>query len=138
MFNKTFFSGAILSCGVLFAAPSFAQSASFDVDAVRAACSTSSEACLVAVQAAIATLRQAGLSAAQFNTQLGVIAGTALGAAASLPATERAALAGVLRDVAAASTNAEQVASLTALAARLETDASSVDLTAVAQAFSST
>lgn len=137
MFHKTFFAGALFYCSVMFAAPGFAQTATFDADAVRAACATSAEACVVAVQAAIATLRQAGLSAAQLNTQLGVVAGTALGAAASLPTAERAALSGVLRDVAAASTNTQQIASLTALAATLESDAPSVDLTAVAQSFSS-
>lgn len=137
MLQTTFFARAVFSCSVIFAAPGFAQTATFDADAVRAACATSAEACLVAVQAAITNMRQAGLSAEQLNTQLGVVAGTALGAATSLPTAERAALSGVLRDVAAASTNAQQITSLTALAAMLESNASSVDLMAVAQSLSS-
>lgn len=136
MLNKTFFAGAILSSGVFFAAPSIAQTAVFDADAVRAACATSSQSCLTAVQTALAAVRQAGLSPAQVNAQLGVIAGTALAAAAALPPAERAGLGGALREIAAVSTNAEQIASLGSLATALETDATSVDLTAVAQSLS--
>ncbi|NEX46528.1 hypothetical protein [Pseudotabrizicola algicola] len=133
---KTVFCAAIISSSVLLPAPSSAQTVAFDANAVRTACATSSLECLAAVRAAIAGLRQAGLSIAALNTQLGILAGTALGAAAALPAAERTALANVLREIAAASTNSDQIASLTSLAAQLEADAASVDLTAVAQAFS--
>lgn len=131
------FAGVVLSSVLMVSVPASAQTAIFDVEAISVACKTSADVCLVAVQAAVAALQQAGLSEAQLNTQLGVIAGTAATAAAALPAAEKVAFAKVLLTVADASTNSAQIASLNELAAALQGGASSVDLTAVAQSFSS-
>lgn len=120
---------------IAFSTPVMAQTPLVDAAAIEAACAASAEACELAVAQAIATLKAAGLSAADMNTQLGVIAGTAVKAAEKLPAAEKLKLGGMIREIAAASTNPAQKAALVSLASSVETG-SKVDLVAVASALS--
>lgn len=111
-------------------APASAQAPLFDVAAVQAGCASGAGVCLVAVQAAIAAL--AGLPAATLNTQLGVIAGIATEAAQSAPPAQQAAYAGVLNEVAAASSDPDQIESLTEVAGSFATGGT-VDTEATAE-----
>lgn len=120
------------------AAPTFAQTFTVDSAAIAAACANSATACEAAVAQQVARLRAAGLSPAVVNRQLGVIAGTAVSSAASLPAAQRGQLANTLRSVAAASTNTRQVAAIQQLATNLTagTAGNAANLRAVAQSLS--
>ena len=127
---------AAMACMMLaFSTPVMAQAPLVDTAAIKAACSKSAALCKLAVEAAIVALKAAGLSADVLNAELGVIAGTAVSAAANLPAAEKLALGGMLRDIAAASTNPAQQAALVNLASAVETG-SDVDLVAFASAIS--
>jgi hypothetical protein len=88
-----------------------------------------------AVEQAIATLRALGLTPAELNTQLGVLAGAALDGAKNLPAAEKVLLAGMITTIREASTDPEQIAALSGLAVQLETGAD-INLDAFAQAIS--
>lgn len=136
MYTRISFVGTVLAATMSFSAAATAQTALVDTAAISAACSTSGAACTVAVRAAIVRLRAAGLTPAALNAQLGVIAGTAVRAAASLPPAQRVAVAASLREIAAASTNAGQIASITQVATAIEAGAGNIDLEAVADAFS--
>ena len=127
--------GMILSGATAFSAPVLAQTYIVDTAAIVSGCSTSAGACTIVVQAAITALQAAGLSAAALNAELGVIASTALLAAASLPPAQLALLSAVMMDIAAASTDPLQKQALTELASALESG-TSVDLVAVASALS--
>lgn len=127
---------ASVTCMVIaFSTPVMAQAQSVDTAAIATACSSSSEQCRIAVAQAIAALKAAGLSASALNAQLGVVAGVALSAAANLPAAEKLKLGGMIREIAAASTNARQQTALLSLASAVETG-SNVDLAAAASAMS--
>ncbi len=88
------------------------------------------------MRAAIAALRASGLTAAAINAQLGVIAGAAVTAAASLPAAERVAFASVLSEIGSASTNAAQAQNIAQLAAQIQSGQQNIDLVAVASSLS--
>ena len=124
------------ACMVLaFSTPAMAQTSLVNTAAIRTACAISAAECRIAVAQAIATLKAAGLSAAVLNTQLGVVAGTAISAAANLPPAEKVALGGMIREIAAASTNPGQTTALLTLASAVESG-SDADLVAFASAIS--
>ena len=127
--------GAFFIGATFMAAPTVAQTFTVDTAAISAACSASAAACQAVVAAQVARLRAAGLTPAAINAQLGVIAGTAITAAASLPPAQRVQLAATIRSVASASTNPAQVQALQTLASDLEAG-SDVDLAAVASSLS--
>lgn len=128
--------GVATVCMMLaFSSPAMAQASLVDTAAIQAACARSAVECRLAVAQAIATLQAAGLSAEALNAQLGVVAGTAISAAANLPAAEKLALGGMIREIAAASTNPGQATALLNLASAVETG-SDVDLVAFASAVS--
>ncbi len=135
MYVRKLVLGMIFSGATVFAAPVAAQTYVVDTAAVALACSTSAEECLLAIEAAISAMRAAGLSPADMNAALGVIAGTAVSAAASLPPAELAALAAVMEIVAAASTDPVQLQALLQLATALESG-ETVDLVAMAASLS--
>lgn len=125
-----------IACMMLgLSTPVMAQAPLVDTAAIKAACSKSAADCRLAVAQAIAALQAAGLSADVLNAQLGLVAGTAISAAASLPAAEKLALGGMIREIAAASTNPGQTTALLNLASAVETG-SDVDLVAFASAIS--
>lgn len=128
-------STAIVSASVALVAPASAQPVTVDLSGVQAACATSGEACTLAVQAVIAALQALGLPPAALNTQLGVLASTAVSAAASLPPAEQVAVAGALEAIADASTDVEQIAALNTVSTALASG-QTVDLSAEANSFS--
>ena len=130
---QNLFVTAAFSSALLFSGPASAQTPAFDTAAVAAGCGASSGACLAAVQAAIATLRAAGLRPAAINAQIGIIAGIAVSSARSLPASQRVGFSSVLSELAAASTNPAQTRALTQLASVAQSG-QPVDLDAVAAA----
>ena len=134
MLLRNLLSVAVLSSAL--ALPVSAQTPSFDTAAIEAACASSGATCSIAVQAAIAALSAAGVTGAALNVQLGLIAGVAVDAAQSLPASQRAGLVAALSAIAAASTDAAQIASLNTLSASVTSDTFG-GLTAVAEAGSS-
>ncbi len=126
-------SSVALAASVAFAQQAVAQDALVDTTAIAAACSVSAVECQLAVQAAIAALTAAGLAPSALNSALGVIAGTAVSAAASMPPAERRGLAAVMSQIAAVSTDETQRTALTKLARDLQSGAD-VDLIAQASA----
>ncbi len=132
---KRLAAGCVVLGLVAFSTPILAQTYAADVAAVSAGCAGSAAACDGVVGVELARVGAAGLTPAEVNAQLGAIAGAAITAAASLPATERAKLAVIMRAIAAASTNPEQASALQALASNLASGAD-VNLVAVASSLS--
>lgn len=134
MHKRISFAAPFLAAAMTLSAPASAQSV--DLPAISAACATSADACQAAVRIAIAAVRAAGLSPAAANAQLGVIAGVAVQAAATLPTAQRVAVGSVLTEIAAASTNPVQQQTLAQLANQLQSGASVAELTATASSLS--
>ncbi len=133
---KSKITGVLLTSLALgFPAVSFAQTPVLDTASVAAECAKSAVLCKAAVEAAITALKALGLTPAQLNTQLGVLAGAALSGAKSLPAAEKTALAGMLTVISAASSNPQQILALTQLASQLAAG-DDIDLAAFASAIS--
>ena len=133
--TKRILTGVIVSLALGFPMTSTAQTPAVDAKNIAAECAKSAALCKLAVDAAIAALRELGLTATEFNTQLGVLASAALSGAQSLPAAEKLALAGTLTSISDASTDPDQKAALTQLAGQLSSG-ENVDLTAFAAAIS--
>ncbi|MFN4131075.1 MAG: hypothetical protein ACK4GC_14865 [Paracoccaceae bacterium] len=70
------------------------------------------------------------------NAQLGVIAGAAVSASASMAPAERLRFASVLNEIGAASTNAAQKQAIARLASAIASGQRNIDLVAVASALS--
>ncbi len=136
MSNKSKIS-AMLLVGLTLGFPiaAVAQTTAVNTENIAAECAISAERCQFAVEQAIATLRALGLTPAELNTQLGVLAGAALDGAKNLPAAEKVLLAGMITTIREASTDPEQIAALSGLAVQLETGAD-INLDAFAQAIS--
>ena len=135
MTMKRLAASCVISGLVAFSTPILAQTYATDVAAVSSGCAGSAAACDAVVGVELARVGAAGLTPAVASAQLGAIAGAAITAAASLPAVERAKLAGIMRAIAAASTNPEQARALQTLASNLASGAD-VNLVAVASSLS--
>lgn len=105
-----------------FSAPANAQASLVNVAEISAACSGTAASCQAVVARQIASLRARGLTQAQINAQVAVIAAAVVSASATVatPAA-RAAVASALSSVAAASSNAQQRASIVAAATSVAT-----------------
>lgn len=113
------FLSAVAVLVALQAAPSFAQEAVFDPDAVTAACQSGGDTCLAAVQAAVAAIEASGGDAAALNSQLGALAGLLLELARTAPAATLAVFAQAMSAISDASTDPAQKAALNDLVTNL-------------------
>lgn len=106
--NKASFGLAMLMA-VGFSGSVHAQTALVDLAAIAAACSGTADTCQAVVARQIATLRTAGLTPDQINTQVAVVSAAVVSAsaAAATPAA-RASAAAALTTAAAASTSPQQ------------------------------
>lgn len=125
----------VVSFTLGFPMASFAQTPAVDTANIAAECGKSAALCKAAVEQAIAALQALGLTPAQLNAQLGVLAGAALSGARNLPAAEKLSLAGVLTVISSASSDPTQIAALNNLASDLASGVD-VDLAAFASAIS--
>lgn len=118
--NAKFLLTAVALSGSLAMSTNVSAQPAVDVSEVQQACSASGAACAAAIRRAVATLRAAGLPAAQLNAQIAAVTGAAISASQSLPAAQRAAVSPALLEAAALSTDAPQVASLRTAAAQVQ------------------
>ncbi|WP_380056727.1 hypothetical protein ACFE33_03030 [Falsihalocynthiibacter sp. SS001] len=110
---------ALLTATLLAALPASAnaQTLSFDQEQLLNACSASPGSCAAAVQLVIADLKAAGLSEAEFNSQLGVIAGTIVTAAQETSSQDYSGLGEALEQVAQETSDQHQAQSIRSVVA---------------------
>ncbi|MGO4914516.1 hypothetical protein [Pseudogemmobacter sp. W21_MBD1_M6] len=116
---RNIFAPITLAVGLsgIAAGPSFAQTARFDISELEAGCAGAASECQAVIVRMIQQLQADALAPEQLNTRLGMLASGIITAAQTSPGTSAVQrLAGALRAVAAASTDAAQTASIRSVA----------------------